>query len=97
MQTLQEIGMLQWIIAQSNLRAAGLYFIQHALSSGHPSYSHRLHFLLLRLTMSMALCDVNPLMELIKEMRERKFDIANMQPYMYCKVFEDNSGALELA
>eukprot|EP00804_Cyclotella_cryptica_P009459 CCRYP_017777-RA/>CCRYP_017777-RA protein AED:0.38 eAED:0.39 QI:0/-1/0/1/-1/0/1/0/98 len=36
-------------------------------------------------------------MKLIKEMRERKFDIVNTQPYVYCKVFEDNSGALELA
>eukprot|EP00804_Cyclotella_cryptica_P004680 CCRYP_018233-RA/>CCRYP_018233-RA protein AED:0.23 eAED:0.24 QI:0/0/0/1/0/0/3/0/223 len=49
------------------------------------------------ITMSMALRDVIPLMELIKEMRERKFDIVNTQPYVYCKVFENNSGALELA
>jgi hypothetical protein len=49
------------------------------------------------IAMSMALRDVIPLMELIQEMRERKFDIINTQPYVYCKVFEDNSGALELA
>ena len=49
------------------------------------------------IAMSMALRDVIPLLELIKEMRERKFDIVNTQPYVYCKVFEDNSGALELA
>ncbi|KAL7476172.1 hypothetical protein ACHAW6_002053, partial [Cyclotella cf. meneghiniana] len=49
------------------------------------------------ISMSMALCDVIPLMELIKEMREHKFGIIKMQPYVYCKVFEDNSGALELA
>ena len=37
--------------------------------------------------MSMALRDIIPLMELIKEMRERKFDIVNTQPYVYvCKV-----------
>ena len=47
--------------------------------------------------MSIALRDVIPLMELIKEMREHKFDIINMQSYAYCKVFEDNSRALELA
>eukprot|EP00804_Cyclotella_cryptica_P013567 CCRYP_012925-RA/>CCRYP_012925-RA protein AED:0.38 eAED:0.38 QI:0/-1/0/1/-1/0/1/0/109 len=47
--------------------------------------------------MSMALADVIPLMELIKEMRERKFEIVNTQPHVYCKVFEDNSGTLELA
>jgi hypothetical protein len=49
------------------------------------------------IAMSMALRDVIPLMELVKEMRERKFEIVNTQPYVYCKVFEDNSGALELA
>jgi hypothetical protein len=49
------------------------------------------------IAMSMALCDVIPLMELLKEMQELKFDIANSQPYVYCKVFEDNSRTLELA
>eukprot|EP00804_Cyclotella_cryptica_P013566 CCRYP_012925-RB/>CCRYP_012925-RB protein AED:0.26 eAED:0.26 QI:0/-1/0/1/-1/0/1/0/216 len=49
------------------------------------------------IAMSMALADVIPLMELIKEMRERKFEIVNTQPHVYCKVFEDNSGTLELA
>ena len=49
------------------------------------------------IAMSMALRDAIPLMELIHEMRERKFDIINTQPYVYCKVFKDNSGALELA
>ena len=45
----------------------------------------------------MALRDIIPLMELIQEIRKHKFDIINTQPYVYCKVFEDNSGALELA
>ena len=49
------------------------------------------------IAMSMALRDVIPLMELIQEMRERKFAIINTQPYVYCKVFKDNSGALKLA
>ncbi len=49
------------------------------------------------LAMSMALCDVISLMELIKEMRERKFNVINIQPYVYCKVFEDTSRELELA
>eukprot|EP00804_Cyclotella_cryptica_P016937 CCRYP_001885-RA/>CCRYP_001885-RA protein AED:0.28 eAED:0.34 QI:0/-1/0/1/-1/0/1/0/176 len=49
------------------------------------------------IAMSMAFGDVIPLMKLIKEMRKSKFEIVNTQPYMYCKVFEDNSGALELA
>ena len=49
------------------------------------------------IAMSMALRGNISLMELIKEMREHKFDIVNTQSYVYCKVFEDNSGALELA
>eukprot|EP00804_Cyclotella_cryptica_P002072 CCRYP_017855-RB/>CCRYP_017855-RB protein AED:0.26 eAED:0.26 QI:0/-1/0/1/-1/0/1/0/216 len=48
------------------------------------------------IVMSTALRDVIPFMELIKEMREHKLVIVNTQPYVYCKVFEDNSGALEL-
>jgi hypothetical protein len=37
-----------------------------------------------------------PLMDLIKEMREHKFNIINTQPHIYCNYFENNSGALEL-
>jgi hypothetical protein len=48
------------------------------------------------IAMSMALRDVISLMELIKKMREHKFNVINMQPHIYCNVFEDNSGALEL-
>ena len=36
-------------------------------------------------------------MGLIKEMRERNIPVICTKPYVYCKVFEDNSGALELA
>ena len=36
-------------------------------------------------------------MESINKMRERKFGFKYQQPYIYCKVFEDNSGALEHA
>ena len=36
-------------------------------------------------------------MDLIKEMRERDIPVICTKPYVYCKVFEDNSGALELA
>ena len=47
--------------------------------------------------MSMALRDVIPIMSLVQEMRERHFKVICTEPYVYCKVFEDNSGALELA
>jgi hypothetical protein len=47
--------------------------------------------------MSMALCDVIPIMELIKKMKGHHISVICTKPYVYCKVFEDNSGALELA
>jgi hypothetical protein len=47
--------------------------------------------------MSMALRDVIPIMDLIKEMRELSIPVICTKPYIYCKVFEDNSGALKLA
>jgi hypothetical protein len=47
--------------------------------------------------MSQALRDINPIMGLLQEMREQGFDVLCTEPYVYCSVFEDNSGALELA
>ncbi len=47
--------------------------------------------------MSQALRDVIPVMNLLQEMREQKFQVICNKLYVYCKVFEDNSGALELA
>ncbi len=49
------------------------------------------------IAMSMALRDVIPVMDLIAEIKDRGFQVICTQPYVYCKVFEDNSGALELA
>jgi hypothetical protein len=49
------------------------------------------------IAMSQALRDVIPVMGLLQEMRERKFQVICTEPYVYCKVFEDNFGALELA
>ena len=49
------------------------------------------------IAMSMSLRDVIPIMELIKEMKEHNIPVICTKPYVYCKVFEDNSGALELA
>ncbi len=46
--------------------------------------------------MSQALRDVIPVMNLLQEMREQEFQVTCNEPYVYCKVFEDNSGALEL-
>ena len=47
--------------------------------------------------MSMALRDVLTIMHLVLEMKGYGFPVLCTEPYVYCKVFEDNSGALELA
>ncbi len=45
----------------------------------------------------MALCDIIPIIDLIQEMKDRNIPVICSKPYVYCKVFEDNAGALELA
>jgi hypothetical protein len=47
--------------------------------------------------MSQALHDIIPVMNLLQEMREQNFKVICVEPYAYCKVFEDNAGTLELA
>ncbi len=47
--------------------------------------------------MSQALHDVIPIMNLLQEMREQNFKVVCIKRHVYCKVFEDNTGALELA
>ena len=49
------------------------------------------------IALSTALRDVIPIMELFGEMIKRGHKVACNEPVIYCKVFEDNSGALELA
>jgi hypothetical protein len=49
------------------------------------------------IVMSQALRDVIPVMNLLQEMREQNFKVVCIKLYTYCKVFEDNAGALELA
>jgi hypothetical protein len=65
-----------WIIFYANCPViwASKLQSQVTLSTTEPEY----------IAMSMALCDAIPLMELIKEMQECQFDIANSQPYVYC-------------
>jgi hypothetical protein len=47
--------------------------------------------------MSQALREVILLTRLVAEMRTAGFKMANAAPTIHCKVFEDNSGALEMA
>ena len=49
------------------------------------------------IAMPMALCDVIPIVELLYEIKEKHFQAICTHPIVYCKVFEDNSGILELA
>ena len=48
------------------------------------------------ITMSHALCDVIPIMNLLQKMRGRDFQVICTKSFVYCKAFEDNPGALEL-
>ena len=49
------------------------------------------------ISLSMSLRDVIPIMMLLEEMKKKGFKVICTNPHVYCKVFEDNSGALELA
>ncbi len=51
------------------------------------------------IAMSQALRDVFPIMGLLQEMREQDLKVLCTEPYVYCKVFEDNSdsGTLKMA
>jgi hypothetical protein len=49
------------------------------------------------IALSTALREVIPLIELLREMKARQIDVYITTPKVYCKAFEDNSGALELA
>ena len=47
--------------------------------------------------MSYGLREAIPIIEILKEMKEMQFPVLHGIPKIYCKIFEDNSGALEMA
>lgn len=47
--------------------------------------------------LSYALRDAIPMMRLLQEFKEQGFQVIDSTPKVHCKVFEDNSGALEMA
>ena len=47
--------------------------------------------------LSMSLCDVIPLMGLLKEVQTVSVQVSHTPPRVLCKVFKDNSGALGMA
>ena len=49
------------------------------------------------ISLSQSLREVIPVINLLNEMKENNFPPVSTVPTVYCKAFEDNSGALELA
>jgi hypothetical protein len=49
------------------------------------------------ITMSQSLRDVLPIMFLVNKIKTHGFNVISTIPNIFCKAFEDNSGALELA
>jgi len=47
--------------------------------------------------LSYALREALQIMNLLKEMKERKFNVSNEIAKVHCMVYEDNSGAIEIA
>jgi hypothetical protein len=47
--------------------------------------------------LSYALRETIPIMEMLKEMKDFGFPVQTAKPQVHCRVFEDNSGALEMA
>jgi hypothetical protein len=60
---------------------------QIALSSTEAEY----------IALSQSLRDAIPIMQFLEELKTHGFDVFSTEPKVYCKAFEDNSGALELA
>ena len=48
------------------------------------------------IALSLALRDVIPIMELMDELKDHGYELISTEPIVYCKEFEDNSGALEI-
>jgi hypothetical protein len=76
-----------WIIFYAGCPVSCKLKSQVALSTTEAEY----------IAKSQSLHDVIPVMNLLQKMREPDYQVICTQPHIYCKVFEDNSGALELA
>ena len=48
------------------------------------------------ISLSQALRDVIPIINLLKELKFKNIDTASTAPTIFCKAFDDNLGALEL-
>jgi hypothetical protein len=91
-----------WILAPPRHEVVGSFSMQDALSLWASKLQSQVALSTTKAeynynAMSQALRDIIPIMGLLQEMREQDFRVLCTEPYVYCKVFEDNSGALELA
>jgi hypothetical protein len=79
----------EWIIfyAGCPISRASKHQLQVALSTTEAKY----------IAMSQSLRDIIQVMNLLQEMREQDSQVICTKPHVYCKLFEDTSGALELA
>ena len=48
-------------------------------------------------SLSQALRKAIPLMEIMREMKQQGYNVGSTTPEVHCRLFEDNSGALQLA
>ena len=89
----------KWSLALPSLGIVGLFSMQHVSSSGLLSCKHKLHFLPWKRSTFyyLSLKDVIPIMQLTEETKGCCFQVICTNPHVHCKVFKDNSGALELA
>ena len=78
-----------WIIFYSGCPISWAYKLQSqvALSTTEAEY----------ITMLQALRGTISIMKLVQKMRQQDFKVICTESYVYCKVFKDNSGTLELA
>ncbi len=102
MPTSLELGnsnLLDTIRVLQNPLADRSYFTLVAQSSGHQNFKRRLLPQPPKpyIAMSQALRDVLPIMFLIQEKKTKGLQVICTKSYIYCKVFKDNSGVLELA
>ncbi|KAL7479876.1 hypothetical protein ACHAW6_005595 [Cyclotella cf. meneghiniana] len=103
MQTSQENGTKTWqkmTLILPHKGVAGLSCMSTAQSFGAPSYNLKCNFLPQRQNILPSLRHIAmsfPLCPCYAKMREHKLNIISVQPQIYCKEFEENSGLVLLA
>ncbi len=103
MQTSQGCGTRHlhlWTPVLPSHEVVGTFSMQDALSLGPPNFNPKLHCPLLKLsTLQCHKLYVTSFLswDYYSQMREQDFKVLCTKPYVYCKVFEDNSGTLKLA